>query len=183
MHMLEDELLKLRFKRQDSGALAAIYDKYADYLLTLAGALLNDHALAEDVLHDVFIRFARSVTHFRLRGSLKAYLAKSVINRSRDHIRKRQRHSPEPLDQVQLPPCSNDTPDSGMILAERSALLTDALAQISDEQREVVVLKINGGLKFRQIAAMQQITVNAAQARYRYGIDKLRSILNSEVEK
>jgi len=181
--MLEDELLKLRFKRGDSGALAAIYDKYADYLLTLAGALLNDHALAEDVLHDVFIRFAKSVTHFRLRGSLKAYLAKSVINRSRDHFRKRQRHSPVALDEEKLPPSSNAAPDSGMILAEQSARLTDALAQISDEQREVIVLKVKGCLKFRQIAAMQGITVNAAQARYRYGIDKLRSILKSEVEK
>jgi RNA polymerase sigma factor (sigma-70 family) len=181
--MLEDELLKLRFKRGDTDALAAIYDKYADYLLTLAGALLNDHTLAEDVLHDVFIRFAKSVTHFRLRGSLKAYLAKSVINRSRDHIRKRQRHSPAPLDETKLPPSSDASPDSGIILAERSAQLTDALAQISDEQREVVVLKVKGGLKFRQIAAMQGITVNAAHARNRYGIDKLRSILNSETEK
>ena len=180
--MLEDELLKLRFKRGDSDALAAIYDKYADSLLTLAGALLNDHALAEDVLHDVFIRFAGSVTHFRLRGSLKAYLTKSVINRSRDHLRKRK-NAPAVLDDAKLPPSCAAGPDSGMILAEQSAQLTDALAKLPDEQREVVVLKVKAGLKFRQIAAMQQITVNAAQARYRYGIDKLRSILNSEAEK
>jgi RNA polymerase sigma-70 factor (ECF subfamily) len=177
MHMLEDELLKLRFKRGDTDALAAIYDKYADYLLTLAAALLNDHSLAEDVLHDVFIRFARSVTHFRLRGSLKAYLAKSVINRSRDHLRKRQRNTPVPLDESQLPPSSAAGPDSGMMFAEQSARAIDALSQIPDEQREVVVLKVTAGLKFRQIAVLQEITVATAQARYRYGIDKLRSIL------
>lgn len=179
--MLEDELLKIRFKRGDRNALAAIYDKYADYLLTLAGALLNDYSLAEDVLHDVFISFARSVTRFRLRGSLKAYLAKCVVNRSRDHMRKRK-NTPSPLDASQLPPSSGAGPDSGMMFAEQSARVIDALSQIPDEQREVVVLKVKAGLKFRQIAALQEITVTAVQARYRYEIDKLRSILNSEAE-
>lgn len=179
--MLEDELLKIRFKRGDTGVLAAIYDKYADYLLTLAMALLNDAALAEDVLHDVFVNFAKSVTRFRLRGSLKAYLAKSVMNRSRDHLRKR-RTAPRPLNDAQLPASSVAAPDSGILLREQSARLGEALWQLPAEQREVVVLKIKVGLKFRQIAAMQDVSINAAQARYRYGMDKLRSLLNGEME-
>ena len=178
--MLEDELLKLRFIRGNTDALAAIYDKYADDLLTLAMALLNDHGLAEDVLHDVFVSFAKTATRFRLRGSLKAYLAKSVINRSRDHLRKR-RHAPAPLDPSQLPPASDPAPDSDILFQEQSLRLSDALSHLPAEQREVVVLKVKAGLKFRQIAALQDISINAAQARYRYGIDKLRSLLNSEV--
>ena len=180
--MLEDELLKLKFKRGNTEALAAIYDKYADYLLSIAAALLNDHGLAEDVLHDVFVRFAKSVTSFRIRGSLKAYLAKSVINRSRDHIRKRK-HTPDSLHEAQMQVSGLAGPDSGVILKEDSARLMDALGQLPSDQREVVVLKVTGGMKFRQIAALQEITVTAAQARYRYGIDKLRSILNCEMEK
>ena len=179
--MLEDELLKLKFRRGDTDVLAAIYDKYADYLLTCAMALLNDPALAEDVLHDVFVSFAKSVTRFRLRGSLKAYLAKSVMNRSRDHLRKR-RTAPTALNDAE-PPMVNLPPDSGLVLEEELARLSDALAQLPAEQREVVVLKIKAGLKFRQIAKMQGVSINAAQGRYRYGMDKLRSLLNSEMEK
>lgn len=179
--MLEDELLKLRFKRGDIGVLAAIYDKYADYLLTCAMALLNDPALAEDVLHDVFVNFAKSVTRFRLRGSLKAYLATSVMNRSRDYLRRR-RTAPMALNDAE-PPTVNSAPDSGMVLEEELARLSAALAQLPAEQREVVVLKIKAGLKFRQIAKMQDVSIDTAQARYRYGIDKLRSLLNSEMEK
>jgi len=178
--MLEDERLKLKFIRGNTDALAAIYDKYADTLLTLAMALLNDHGLAEDVLHDVFVSFAKSVTRFRLRGSLKAYLAKSVMNKSRDHLRKRS-HAPAPLDPSQLPPASDPAPDSGILLQEESLRLSNALSQLPDEQREVVVLKVKTGMKFRQIAALQDISINAAQARYRYGMDKLRSLLESEV--
>ena len=180
--MLEDELLKLKFKRGNTEALAAIYDKYADYLLSIAVALLNDGGLAEDVLHDVFVRFARSVKSFRIRGSLKAYLAKSVINRSRDHMRQRGRR-PVSLDEArELQSCSAG-PDSQMIIQEQSLRLTDALGQLRCEQREVVVLKVTGGMKFRQIAALQGISVTTAQARYRYGIDKLRSIFNDGMEK
>jgi len=180
--MLEDELLKLKFKCGDTRALAEIYDKYADYLLTLAVALLHDHALAEDVLHDVFVNFARSVTRFRLRGSLKAYLATSVLNRARDYLRKRGVR-PQALNESQLPTSCGPAPDNRILFEEQSARLNKALAQLPTEQREVVVLKVKANYKFRQIAAVQDISLSTAQARYRYGIDKLRSILNGEMGK
>ncbi|MBL7214105.1 MAG: sigma-70 family RNA polymerase sigma factor, partial [Phycisphaerae bacterium] len=118
---------------------------------------------------------------FRLRGSLKAYLATSVMNRSRDYLRRR-RTAPMALNDAE-PPTVNSAPDSGMVLEEELARLSAALAQLPAEQREVVVLKIKAGLKFRQIAKMQDVSIDTAQARYRYGIDKLRSLLNSEMEK
>ena len=55
--MLEDKLLILRFNRGYREALHQIYDKYKNDLVTLASALLTDVALAEDVVHDVFIGF------------------------------------------------------------------------------------------------------------------------------
>lgn len=178
--MLEDELLKFRFKRGDISVLALIYDKYGDYLLTIAMALLNDHGFAEDVLHDVFVSLAKSVTRFRIQGSLKAYLAKSVVNRCRDFMRK-QKTAPAALNNAEQITASNPAPDSGLLFEELSARISNALMEIPNEQREIVVLKINAGLKFRQIAALQNISVNTAQARYRYGIDKLRSLLNGEL--
>jgi RNA polymerase sigma-70 factor (ECF subfamily) len=178
--MLDDELLKFRFKKGDVSVLAVIYDKYGDYLLTIAMALLNDHGLAEDVLHDVFVSLAKSVTRFRIQGSLKAYLAISVVNRCRDLMRK-QKTAPATLNNAEQITASNPAPDSNILFEEQSARLNETLARIPTEQREIVVLKINAGLKFRQIAALQNISINTAQARYRYGIDKLRSLLDSEV--
>lgn len=56
--MLEDELLKMGFILGSPAALERIYLKYADALKTLAVVLLNDASTAEDVVHDVFVRFA-----------------------------------------------------------------------------------------------------------------------------
>jgi DNA-directed RNA polymerase specialized sigma24 family protein len=73
--MIEDELLKWKFKSGSKDALQRIYEKYRDYLLTLAMALVNDAGLAEDIVHDVFVTFAQSSGTFKLRGSLKSYLS------------------------------------------------------------------------------------------------------------
>ena len=86
--MLEDELLKWKFRRGSREALAHIYEKYLDPMLTLAVGLLNNTAQAEDVVHDVFVSFAKSAGDFRVRGSLSGYLATSVVNRVRDYQRR-----------------------------------------------------------------------------------------------
>jgi DNA-directed RNA polymerase specialized sigma24 family protein len=57
------------------------------------------------------------------------------------------------------------------------------LIKVPFEQREVIVLHLYGEMKFREIATLQAVSLKTIQSRYRYGLDKLRSILNSEVEK
>ena len=56
------------------------------------------------------------------------------------------------------------------------------MADLPDEQREVVLLRLTADMKFRDIAKLQQVSINTVQGRYRYGLDKLRSVLNGEVD-
>ncbi len=60
--MLEDEWLKWKFRRGSREALARIYEKYLDSMLTLAMGLLNNASEAQDIVHDVFVSFAKSST-------------------------------------------------------------------------------------------------------------------------
>ncbi len=178
--MFEDELLKLRFKAGSLDALQRIYQKYRDYLLTLAMALLNDGGTAEDVVHDVFVSFAQSGSRFRIHGNLRAYLAACVVNRVRDQIRARKRRGPT-LDE-EMPLESDFEPPDGRILSdERSRLVARALARLPDEQREVIILHLNGQLKLREIARLQEVPLTTVRGRYRHGIEKLRSILNGRL--
>ena len=100
--MIEDELLKWKFKAGNKDALQRIYEKYRDYLLTLAMALVNDTGLAEDIVQDVFVTFAQSGSTFKLHGNLKSYLATCTLNRCRDQIRARKRR---PLSLDEDSPC------------------------------------------------------------------------------
>jgi len=179
--MFDDQLLKWKFKRGSDEALTLIYEKYLDSMLTLAIGLLNDAAAAEDVVQDVFVAFAQSRRSFQMWGSLSGYLATSVVNRARDYRRQRRRHMGSSAERraATEPP----GPDQAVILTEQAKLLADAVAQLSEEQREVVLLRLKADMKFRDIAQLQQTSINTVLSRYRYGLERLRSMLDGEVER
>lgn len=58
----------------------------------------------------------------------------------------------------------------------------NAMTELPYEQREVITLRIQGDMKFSTIAAMQNTSVKTVISRYRYGISKLRTLLNGEVQ-
>lgn len=178
--MIEDELLKWRLRRGSQEALARIYEKYVHLLLSIAMGLLNDPHAAEDVVQDVFVAFAKSAAGFGLRGSLKAYLATCVANRARDRVRSEQarwRHT----DGCATPPGAAEEPDQSLLYNERCEQLSQALAELPYEQREVIVLRIKNGMKLREIARLQNVSISTVHGRYRYGMDKLRTLLNGEI--
>ncbi len=180
--MIEDRLLLVRFKRGDPDALRRIYEKYEVYLLTVATALLNDIGSAEDVLHDSFVAFAESAHKIRLEGSLRSFLATCVANRCRDLMRKKGRDY-ESIDKADSFMCEEKGPELAAVCNEQLERVALAIGMLPYEQREVVVLHLRAGMMFKQIAGLQNVNINTVQSRYRYGIDKLRSILNGEISK
>lgn len=180
--MLEDRLLLKRFKNGSGDALRCIYEKYENYLLTLAAALLGDCNGAEDVLHDVFCNFIQARKRIKLKGNLKGYLGTCVANLARDKIRSRNR-APVGLEVTEAVISDADGPDQSVIWSEETRELTHALGQLPHDQREIIILHLRGGMKFRQIADMQGVSINTIKSRYRYGLDKLRSLFDSEVNK
>ena len=180
--MLEDKLLVLKCRRGSKDAMCRIYAKHKDYLLTLAKGLLGEQAAAEDVVYDVFVRFARSARQFQLTGSLRGYLAACVSNLARDKIRSRTRQG-EALNSVNPVISGSDNPEQCVVEREELTRLRQAMSQIPYEQREAVMLHLKGGMKFREIAKLQGVSVSTIHGRYRYGLDKLRSLLNCEALK
>ena len=180
--MLEDKLLIWKLKRGNRDALRVLYEKYKDNLRTIAGSMLHDTHAAEDVLHDVFVTFAENARGLQIRTSLKNYLTTCVVNRARDEFRRRQ---PQTIELDKTGPISSDSscPQNQSEANEKSKLLTDALGAIPYEQREVIVLHLKGGLKFREVARVQQTSVSTVHGRYKYGLKKLRAILDGEFEK
>ncbi len=180
--MVEDKILVWKFNRGSKDALRRIYEKFKDDLLGLAITLLRDRSLAEDVVHDVFVSFAGAVGTFHLSGTLKGYLSTCVANSARDRNRLRSLRDAGP-DVVETACCDSDGPIENAIGIEESGELQDLLARLPYEQREVIVLHLHHDMRFREIAGALSVSINTIQSRYRYGLDKLRSILNSMVTK
>ncbi len=177
---MADRLFVMRRKQGSREVLRRIYEKYRDSLLILAIALSHDVNVAEDAVHDVFVGFAQNFANFKLTGSLKGYLATCVANRVRDMMRTKQRQALS-MEQACSAPLDLSEPSRLIVCNEELRLLSSALVRLPYEQREVIVLHIHGQMRFRAIAKSLGISVNTVKGRYRYGIRKLRSLLDSEI--
>ncbi|MHC4463399.1 MAG: RNA polymerase sigma factor [Planctomycetota bacterium] len=180
--MIEDKLLIWKFKRGSSDALCRIYEKYKDNLLRLASALLNDTTAAEDVVHDCFVSFAQSPEILKPGGNLKSYLATCVVNRVHNWNSARRRQETANPNEAESSVSNLKRPEQWIICSEELRRLNSALAQLPYQQREVIILHLQGGMKFKAIAESQGVSINTVQSRYRYGLDKLRSLLDSEAK-
>jgi RNA polymerase sigma factor (sigma-70 family) len=180
--MIEDILLiwKLRTDREDG--LVRTYGKYKNYLLKIAYALLDDTQQVEDVVQDVFVALAESAQRLRMDGNLRAYLVRCLINRVQNIKKARSANQVLPLSEVKELCSNGDRPDRWVILNDEHKRAHNALCQLPESQRVVIALHVHGGLRFRQIASLQKISINTVQSRYRYGLEKLRFLLNGEVK-
>ena len=181
--MVEDKLLVWKLNRGNIDALSCIYEKYRDDLLKLTTALLKNTSDAEDIVHDVFLEFALSAGEFQLSGSLKSYLATCVANKARNRNQAKQRQGIIGLDNAGAIASKSNRPDQWLTHNEELKQINEALDQLPYEQREAIALKLHGQMKFREIAKLQNVSIATIQSRYRYGLDKMRLILNDEVKK
>jgi len=181
--MLEERYLIWRFKHGSAEAFERIYERHRTDLLKLAVVLLGDVHAAEDVVHDVFVHVARTRAALRVTGNLKALLATSVANRARNHRRDAYRYHNSLAKDVDGDPVTACEPAQWAIVSEQLQALSGAMAQLPQEQREAVALHLGVGMSFPEIAKIQNASVNTVQGRCRYGLEKLRSLLNSEATK
>lgn len=175
--MTSDRQLLEALQRGENAAWRQIYLKYKDDLLTVARSLVNDINIAEDCLQETFVLLVSDGC--KVQSNLKGYLLSCVVNRARDHLRRIDAQS---NCQVNMETQRFDMTDPAKVLADddRNKVVTSALEKLPLEQREVIVLHLQGDMRFRQIAAMLDISINTVQSRYRYGMEKLRQLLTKK---
>ena len=180
---MKDKLLIRQLNLGSREALCGIYEKYRDDLVRIAAGLLNNVSAAEDIVQDVFLMLVRSCHQYKIKKNLKGYLTSCVVNKVRNFNRSKHAQNPISIDEVEPGASNSKAPDECVVCDEEFQQLYKAMAQLPYEQKEVVILRIQGRMKFREIAKLQETSIKTVLSRYSYGLRKLRSILNSEVEK
>ncbi len=155
---------------------ALLYDRLAGRLFGAARALGCTGPEAEDIVHDLFVRLVQSGAAFDEVADPEAYAFASLRHAV---YRRRQRSALERHSLARLSHERGDgsAPSAPGIDGDR---LRAALAALPEAQREVVTLKIDGGLTFAQIARVTNVSLNTAAGRWRYALDKLRAALSLE---
>jgi RNA polymerase sigma factor (sigma-70 family) len=133
-------------------------------------------------VQDVFLRLAESFDRISDHGNLKNFLITCLVNRIRTLRRDGRRHEAAPLGEAATQTAKMSPPDRWAVMNEQMQRLSEAMRELPAEQQEVVTLRFEAGLGFPEIARIQSAPINTVQGRYRYGMEKLRALLDSEAE-
>lgn len=155
-------------------SLAELYDSHALALHAFALELTRSEADAADLLQEVFCQIAERPALLKKVKDPRAFLLRMIYSRFVDGTRRlavRRKFAEEKPSILLF--AEPEDPDE----AEFRASLAHALGELPADQRAVVHLKLWTGLTFEQIAEALAIPANTAASRYRYGIDKLRTLL------
>ncbi len=152
--------------------LADLYDQFGPALFRVACVLLPSRADAEDAVQEVFTGLVRSQRRLAGVKNLRAYLFAALRSACGRIAAARKKEWRVEQDLALLP-----APGPSGLEPEQALRLERGLRQLPAEQRELVALKVDGGLTFAEIAACLGISPNTAASRYRYALEKLRAAL------
>jgi RNA polymerase sigma-70 factor (ECF subfamily) len=155
--------------------LEKILDSIGDKLFNYLTIKLSSPLDAEDVLQEVCYRLIRYKVRLRLIRNPSAYVFRIARNEAIRFLKNKKRnpdryHSVEDLAKVI---------QDNLTGLENEAMnqLAEALTQIPEDQREVIILRFFEDLTLKEIATVCGVSINTAASRFRYGKQKLRQIL------
>ncbi|MGA2031858.1 MAG: RNA polymerase sigma factor [Thermoguttaceae bacterium] len=161
----------------DERAFAALYDRYAVRLCRAAVGMLGRREDAEDAVQEVFAAVLQSRHKLAEVQNLTAYLF-TALRRAAGRSAARRGREPRSGEAAIADIASKADPnDRSHFDGER---LQKALLALPAEQREVLALKIDGGLTFAETAQVIGISANTAASRYRYALERLRASLKEQ---
>ncbi|HYQ04055.1 MAG TPA: sigma-70 family RNA polymerase sigma factor [Polyangiaceae bacterium] len=170
-----DPELLAEMARGDREALAELYERHAPALCALARQILRQQAEAEDLLHDVFLEVWRHASDYdETRGSVWTWLAVRTRSRALDRRRSAQFLRRVELTDAEIEELASPRNDQAGQSSD-GGRVREALHQMSEPERQVLLLGYFEGLTSAEIATRFQIPVGTVKSRTRSALAKLRS--------
>ncbi len=176
-----DRAVLVRLADGELDALEHLYDRYKTMAYSIAYRITNDPTLAEDVVQEAFLGAWRNAARYiEGRGSVKTWLLSIVHHRAIDAVRRRRPTTGLPDPTEAAVPAALTMPD---VWAEVSASLDgdtvrDALAGLSDVQRQAIEMAYFGGLTQLEIAERTGTPLGTVKSRMRLGLLAMRRALD-----
>ena len=153
----------------DVNALSVLYDQLSRQIYFVAYAIVNNHHDAEDVLQQTLCEIVKNAHRYQKGTNARAWVLGIARNQALLVCRERKTH-------VSLETLENDTQYAEKDEELLSSLtLFDALRTLSEEEKQIVLLRIESGLKCKEIAELLHITVSAAEKKYQRALKKLKT--------
>lgn len=177
--METDEDLVARVARGDEDAFGMLYDRFSSAVYSLAVRMLGDRSAAEETTQEVFLGIWRGAGAFDAdRGTARSWLLAQAHHKTVDAVRRARLRGTDPL-----PPQMPGGPDieTEALRGVVSDRVRGALAELSVDQREAIVLAYYGGYTQQEIAMRLGLPLGTVKTRVRDGMLRLRRRLAGEV--
>lgn len=162
----------------DATALSELYERYGRVVYSFAYRLTHDDTLSEECVQDVFVALWRRAADFDpSRAKLTTWLFVVARNRAIELGRQKTRR-PELRDDLE-PVGSSPDPAELVGVADEAQRLAEAVAQLPEDQLEVLRLGYFDGLSHAEIAAMIGIPLGTVKGRMRLALTRLRSLADT----
>lgn len=178
MNESEQSLVR-RCQAGDKDAFRVLVEMHSKVLFGTAYLMTRDRGLAEDAVQGALIQMWKHLPSLRLRGNLKSWLVRIVVNEVKQQFRKK-RVPTVPLEQaseVAADPDENETP---MVRHEERQRLSQALGMLPPEQREAVVLRYFSDLTVPEVAAVMGQREGTIKSRLSRALARLGEILRGK---
>jgi RNA polymerase sigma factor (sigma-70 family) len=164
-------------RQGDPGGAEAIFQRHGTAILHFATRMLGNESEAEEICQDVFLKMIGRAEQYDGRAPLVSWLLSIAANACRDQLRRRKRVSAVPLTLVQELPSGDPSAVNVLLAEERRTMVQEALAALSEEQREALVLARYHGLPYAQVASTLGITEGAVKTRIFRAVETLKARL------
>jgi RNA polymerase sigma factor (sigma-70 family) len=186
--MMHSDTLILKAQQGDQNAQGKLVQLWYKRIYNFGYKFFLDHDLAMEISQKTFISMCKNLRGLQDVARFKSWLYKIAVNYCREEARKMKGSKSLSFDVVWNRDAEDsprwessgqkfDNPERQFEQSELSDILQEALLEINEEQREVVIMKEYEGLKFREIAEVLNISENTAKSRVYYGLESLRKIL------
>jgi len=167
----------------DAAAFERLISLYQGKVYGFARAFTTDPEQASDVAQDALIKIYRSLGGFRFQSSLLTWIFRIVKNVSLDHYKSR-RHKERKLEQPLDSTSERDTTDAGdcgpeeqLLRHEERTELWNALGEVPEIYRTVLVLADMQGLSYEEVAVIIEAPLGTVKSRLNRGREALRAVL------
>ncbi|MEL6546503.1 MAG: RNA polymerase sigma factor [Myxococcota bacterium] len=177
-----DEQLMSAYCAGDQAAFRELFGRYGERLALAALRIVGDEAAARDVVQQTFLQLHRARNDYDPSRSFRPWLYTIAMNLARDERRRQGRRREDALDMEPEADLGAQHPEQVVATQERRRVMASALATLSEDQRQVVVLHWYEGLSFPEIAQTTGAGLSAVKVRAHRAYKKLRAVLGQREE-
>jgi RNA polymerase sigma-70 factor (ECF subfamily) len=183
----DDEKLISLIAQLQEGALTQLYERYKRVIFSLALAIVNDQATAEEVTLDVFLRVWQKAGSYRAdQAKVSTWLTHIARHHAIDVLRRRAARPDQyavSLDDVAYHGDSSEQdPQAFAEVSARRERVHIALAKLPTDQKQALILAYFGGYTQHQISEKLKQPLGTVKTRLRLALQKLRDFLREEAE-